>query len=272
MWFLVITLFWVVMNVLLWRSEMGGSEDAGSPLPAAAVWERMLTAPDESSLEIYRQGRKIGYCRWAPKVEEVLTAPPADAEAEPEGRVKGITGYTLFLDGNVLPGEDAQRLRFSWQAELGPNQEWRTMKLRLIQRPNLWEIRADAATQTLTLRLGEEPGGWERRFTFAELLEPASVLAALGLPLPPGVVSALLPGATAMNPKEISLGLTWEARREWVRIRSARAPAYRLRARLLDKYEATAWISRVGEILRLELPGEVALVNEALPVLRDKVR
>jgi len=36
---------------------------------------------------------------------------------------------------------------------------------------------------------------------------------------------------------------------------------------VLDKYRAVVIVSRVGEILRVELPGDVVLVNEAIASL-----
>jgi hypothetical protein len=42
---------------------------------------------------------------------------------------------------------------------------------------------------------------------------------------------------------------------------------YRLQARLLDRYQIVVVVSRVGEILRVELPNGLLLVNEALSTL-----
>src|SRR5258708_25535382 len=62
---LLITLFWLTMNYLLWRSEFGGRGETGSAVPVETIWRKILTAPDNSSLEIIHQGTKLGYCRWA---------------------------------------------------------------------------------------------------------------------------------------------------------------------------------------------------------------
>jgi hypothetical protein len=267
-WFLAITLFWVTMNVLLWRSEMSVGKDAGSPLPAASVWERMLTAPDDSTLDIFRRGTKIGYCRWIPRVEEELApgAPEAVDGTGPEGSVKRITGYGLTLDGNFLVGDEGQRLRFSGTVELDARQNWRTFKLRGTVRPNTIEISADAARETVTFRMGDDPKAWQQTFAFKDLSQPEAVLNAFGLPLPPGTLQSLMPGGRQLDPAKLSLGLNWEARSDWLKIGSTRTRVYRLKARLFDKYEASAVISRVGEILRLELPEAVILANDALPL------
>ena len=44
----------------------------------------------------------------------------------------------------------------------------------------------------------------------------------------------------------------------------SRARVYRIEAQLFDRYRASIIVSRVGEILRVELPGNVILANEAL--------
>jgi hypothetical protein len=61
-----------------------------------------------------------------------------------------------------------------------------------------------------------------------------------------------------------SLALKWEAHREWLRIGQNRVRVYRLEARLLDRHRIIVLVSRVGEILRVELPGELRLINDVL--------
>ena len=62
----------------------------------------------------------------------------------------------------------------------------------------------------------------------------------------------------------LSLGLQWAARNDWLKIGHAQVRVYRLQARLLDRYQIVVVVSRVGEILRVELPNGLLLVNEAL--------
>src|SRR5215470_10665864 len=93
--FPVITLFWVTMNVLLWRAEYGGGKEPGSPVPVEVVWEKMLSAPDDSTLEIRWNGRKIGYCRWVPNVHgDVTVKKPAVRPPDLEGRIRQVSGYS----------------------------------------------------------------------------------------------------------------------------------------------------------------------------------
>jgi len=265
LYFPLVTLFWVTMNVLLWRSEMGRAREAGSPVPAPLVWNKMLTAPDDSSLQIFYQGRKLGHCRWAPNVgAELATGKTGTEDYEVEGRVRKPSGYTVDLDGSALVGEPPQRLRFNCHANFDTNHVWRQMSLRLTMRPNVLEIRADDAAQTLAVRLDSQNSVWQRTFTFAELARPETLLGAFGGPLALGWLADAAREAGPVAPKQLALGLNWQARNDWLKIGHTEARVYRLQARLLDKYQAVLVLSRVGEILRVELPNGLMLVNEAL--------
>lgn len=274
-WFPSVVLFWLTMNVLLWRSEMRAGKDAGSPVPVAAVWERVLTAPDDSALDIFQAGKKVGNCRWVPRVNEDVPgadAPPPDDPNAPEGRVKRVTGYTVTLDGSLAVDDSRKHLRFTVELGLDARQQWRTFRLRCIRRPDTWEIAADAATETATFRMGDPPNQWEQRLTFAQLSEPQAVFAAFGLPVPPGWLPTFLPPGLPAATNRLALDLHWDARMDWMNLGSAQARAYRVRARLFDKYEVAVMISRVGEILRLELPNQIRLVSEALAGLGTSPR
>ena len=147
--FVLMATFWVLMNVLLWRSEYGRKNSVGSEVPLETVWRRMLTAPDTSSLEIRHHGIKIGFCRWGASVSERVAASgqPADDNG-PEGMVRNVTGYRIDFGGNVIiMSEKTGRLRFDLSAGFSTNQEWREFSLRTTLRPSAWEIHATAADQ-----------------------------------------------------------------------------------------------------------------------------
>src|SRR5437773_3244856 len=85
-YFPLIALFWVVMNVLLWRAEFGGGNEAASAVSTEVVWQKILTAPDDSTLEISLNGKRIGYCRWVANVgEELATGKISSEDYVPEG-------------------------------------------------------------------------------------------------------------------------------------------------------------------------------------------
>ena len=92
-------------------------------------------------------------------------------------------------------------------------------------------------------------------------MEPASLAGALGVPF---AENFGLDGSPLLGLKNAALDLQWTARKDWLEIGRSKVGVYRLQARLLDQYQAVVIVSRVGEILRVELPNGVRLVNDAL--------
>jgi hypothetical protein len=271
LYFSAVILFWVTMNILLWRAEMGGQHGkSGSPVPPDLVWTRILTAPDDSSLEVYQRGRRLGHCRWWANITEAQNQNQQNPGTESiEGRVERITGYTLDLEGNILINTNQPRLRFTWHSEFGTNKAWRNMSLKLYARPLTIDVKADAAAQTVTVARRDDESTWEQTFTFGDLSKPDKLLGALGLPFGGLLLAGLpaMPSGDLGSIAKLDLGLNWEARNDWLEAGNARVRVYKLQARLFDKYHAVVHVSRVGEILRLELPGDVLLVNAAFSKL-----
>jgi len=262
LYFPLIALFWIVMNVLLWRAEFGGGSEAASAVSTEVVWQKILTAPDDSTLEISWNGKRIGYCRWAANIGEELAAGKVSSEDYvPEGMIRRLGRYTLDLEGNVLLGQPASRMRFNLHLQFATNHVWRQLALRVTSRPSAWEIRTSAEEETLSLKYEDPSGQWSRTFTYDELQRPRQLMEEFGGPLP---LALLGPVAGLEQQKNLSLGLQWSARNDWLKIGHAQVRVYRLQARLLDRYQIAVVVSRVGEILRVELPNGLLLLNEAL--------
>ena len=260
--FVLIAGFWLTMNLLLWRSEFGQTGHPGSLVPVGMVWQKILTAPDDSSLEILQDGKRVGRCRWQANVgEEIAAGKVAPDEFELEGMVRQLAGYTIDLEGTLLFEELEKRLRFNLHAIFSANHNWQEFTVRGGVRPMSWELRSVASKETVTLKVDDENGKWDRAYRFEELRDPQTVLRDFGVPAFLGLLGGQmkLPNASAL-----SLGLNWEARNDWLKIGRSAARVYRLEARLLDRYRAVVFVSRVGEILQVELPDNIVLVNEAL--------
>jgi hypothetical protein len=262
--FSLIALFWVVMNVLLWRAEFGGGREFGSAVSTEVVWQKILTAPDDSTLEISANGKKLGYCRWSANTgEEIATGKVGSDDYPPEGMVKQLNRYTVDLEGNILPGQPTGRVRFNVHLDFATNHVWRDLSVRLATRPAVWAVHSAAVDRTLELKYEDESGKWSRTFSFDELRDPRIWLEEFAGPVPLallGPVSGLELGKT----QKLALGLNWEARNDWLRIGHSQVRVYRLQAHLFDRYQVVVILSRVGEIMRVELPNGLLLVNEAL--------
>lgn len=260
-----VTLFFVTMNVLLWRSEFGAHRQPGSAIPSDVVWQKVLTAPDQSSLEIRHHGKRIGDARWVPSLAEAAP-PPTDnpGELPPEGMVNQISSYNIDCDGSIAL-EELNRLRFTLHVSLNTNHSWLEFSLRLSLRPSAWEFHSVASEQSFSFKREDETGKMERTFRFSDLQNPEKFLQQFGGPLLPGALKAMgFPFNPASPSAPASLGLSWEARNDWLKIGPTRMRVHRLQARLLDRFQALFFVSPVGEILRIELPDDLVLVNNGL--------
>jgi hypothetical protein len=225
------------------------------------VWEKILTAPDNSSLEITHHGEKTGHFGWAANVGQELAAGKIGTdEGPPEGLVETLSNYRIDVEGNLALADFANRLRFDFNVKFSTNHAWQEFNLRVTMRPSLWELRSQASEEAVHLRMEDETGKSERAFKFVDLQNPEFLAHEFDLPLPFIGAMGLSAGRKSTNP--LSLGLVWEARNDWVTIGHTPVQAYRLKTKILDRFPIVIMVSRVGEILRVELPDEWVLVNE----------
>src|SRR5215471_17677370 len=136
--FLLITLFWLTMNVLLWRREFGADRAARSPVPVPLVWQKILTAPDSSSLVIIAQGRRVGICHWITAISEEWAS--VSEENVPSDMPRKVRGYRLRLEGSALVEAWTNRVRFEGNLRLDRNRQWQELSARLGLRPMVWEV------------------------------------------------------------------------------------------------------------------------------------
>ena len=261
--FLIITLFFVLMNVLLWRAEVAGRNKIGSTVPIETVWQKMLTAPDISSLEIRHRDKKIGFCRWIPSVPERVDGEIPNVNSVPEGMVKEPVGFDIDVSGNLALDEQT-RLRFSIDLKLSTNQVWQEFVVRLNLRPSQWELHSIASEKVVRFVADEGGRRQERVFKFQDLRNPQKILGAVAGPLVPSLLGMMGLPMDLSQIQDEAKRLQWEARNDWLTMGNARIRVYRVTMKLLERYEVDVIVSRVGEILRVELPEDVSLVNEAL--------
>lgn len=269
-WWVFVTVLFVGMNVLLWRSEFGPRHLVGSRVRPQVLLERLLKSADASDLEIRHRGVKIGRARWAPSLVE-LPQPAQASAVRPDGMAGEVLGYQLDLDGQLLL-KDPPRLRFSLRLNLKPDYTWTRLVMRVVvsmpEAPRALDLEAeaDAAQQTLRLRpalFSADQGAEEEVIPLADLQNPERLLSRLGAgPVAVGLAGLGLP---LKNLGTGAGGLEWEAvRGHRLPLGRARVPVYWLRARLLNRDLLSLYVADSGEVLRAELPNEVTLVNEKI--------
>jgi hypothetical protein len=256
----VITVFWLCMNFLLWRSEFGWRNHVGAKIPVSVVWKKILTAPDKSTLEIFHHGKKIGRCQWSAIIGEdaavgrMLTdgLPLDDAAQRP-------STYRIEFGGSLAVIDGPARLGFTVSLTFNTNETWQEFNARLQLRPDTWYVSSRASEKTVRLRMEGEDENSDRIYKFSDLQNPRFLVQEFQLPVSLQLLDALgisIAGQSATP----DVGLKWEARDDWVTIGHTSVRAYRLQARLFDRFRVIVMVSQVGEILRVELPDELVLV------------
>ncbi|HMJ89611.1 MAG TPA: hypothetical protein VK530_07325 [Candidatus Acidoferrum sp.] len=265
-----VTVFWLVMMTLLWRSESGFGKPMGAKIPPQLVWHKILTAPDPSTLEIRHGTNRIGYCRWRADVgQELATGAVMFDEADPvEGMVRNLTSYTLDVDGNIAVPDVAQRARFVFNLTFDTNRVWKHFMLRVTLRPDIYEISANSTQKVLRVFVDAGADKFTREIPFADLQDPRKILLEFGGPALPLMFGIMGPPPATDTNAVATLPIKWEAQNDALMLGGNSIRAYRLKATLLDRYRATFYVSPVGEILRVELPQRVHLINDVISGLR----
>ena len=263
---IVVTGFWLTMNVLLWQTEFGSRKNGGT-VPVETVWEKILTAADDSSLTIFHEGKLVGACHlrtavgeeWSRISDENMPAGPPDKER----------GYHLRVDGSAVVPELTNRVRFEGELKLDKNREWQELSTRVTMRPVTWEVHSVAAQRTVHLKGQGLEGDFDVVLQFSDLKNPAVLTYKLLGPTAAELAAEAGLKTAPNDPSVPALGLKWEAQEDLIRIGRTSVQVYRLRTRVVGRYEVSVIVSRAGEILRVELPGGVTLVNDRLAATGD---
>ena len=192
---ILLAMFWLTMTYLLWRSEYVGHTQVGSAVPVELVWRKVLTAPDNSSLEIRHHGAKVGYCRLASNIgQELASGKFMNEGLPPDANPAHAAGYRLDMEGNVAIDDVPGRLRFDFELKLNTNQDWQEFNLQLRRKPTVWQIRSIEKEQAIHLLVDDQHGGRvEQVFKFSDFQNPQFLLQEFDMPAALGLLGALAP-------------------------------------------------------------------------------
>jgi hypothetical protein len=257
--FFFIATFWAAMNFLLWRAEYG-SHGGGEPVPTALVWRKILTAPDTSSLSIYQDGERSGFCEFSTSTETEMAA--LDEDRPPPEGFTARAGYQIRLNGNTSLGDFTNRLRFDGKLSFSSSRRWRELNLKLSSHTAAVEIHSFATNQTVHLKITSDGGVIERDLAFADLADPDALLREFAGNFGGGLLNALDLPVLPQDSTALAQNIHWEARRDRLKIGNEPVSVYRLETRVLD-HPIVIYVSTLGEILRVELPdGLIATLDE----------
>lgn len=263
---IVITLFWIVMNVLLWRSEYGTTRPGSAPVPPELVFERILTSPDPSTLRVIHRGERIGLLRWIPTVIEGTKPQGASQLEGPEGMVTETLGYRIEVDFTHQALPLAERWRFALHTDLDTNRMVQDLRVRWNRRPMTFEVDASSSLESVVVRVLEgTETRFEQTFKTKELESVPSKLSSWSAWLP---VNPLF--QDLFDPTRWQESWKWEAFQDRLQIGGHGVRVYRLETRLLDVWDVVAHVSRAGELLRVDVANEVSFVNNDIPGLGNR--
>lgn len=254
--FVLVAIFWLAMNILLWRSEYG-SQNRDLEVPLMLVWKKILTAPDASLLTVYENGERMGFCELSTSVEQAM-ADLDEGKLPPEGLVKHA-GYKLRVNGNISFGDLTNRVKFNGQILFSSLQQWHEIRLKLIARNIVTEIFSVATNEMIHLKITGPDVSSDISFSISEVNNPSSLLK---------TVSRSFGAGDWLGGDEFSLlgrsavTVKWNAYRERLMIGRDPVTAFRLETRFLEN-RIVIHVSTLGEILKVELPnGIVARLEE----------
>ena len=258
--FLLIAAFWVVMNVLLWRAEYD-SHGVGVRVPVALVWQKMLTAPDISSLNVFQDGQRTGFCEFSTGVEQEM-ATLDEGKPVPEG-INTRAGYQIRFNGNMGLGDFTNRLTFNGQLGFSHRREWRKLELKVSSHSATVEIHSLADEQNVHLKITTDGVSAENVFTFDDLKRPNVLWRAFAGDLGGEWAAGLDLPVVPQTPDMLTQDIHWEAHLDRLALGGEAVPVYRLETRVLD-HPIVIYVSTVGEILRIEMPGGVTAAFDQL--------
>ncbi len=262
-----VTFFWLVMNILLWRWEYS-DQRPGQEVEAASVWQKILRSPDLAYLDIYKKNRwrrPLGSFRWSSEIVDTDFINTTSG-ATLDGMIRKATGYSIEISNGYLDLPELPRIRYKLQLDFDANIKWKTLRIDFRQVPVIATVSSTATNNTAEFNIDTGEQVTTRIIPFADLRQPSKV-AALSVELFTGSKQAapwveyLLQGLNPAAQLNYSADLEWKARYDWLPQVSSRIRVYRLEANLSGSKLLTIYVSRVGEILRIELPNEIVIRN-----------
>jgi hypothetical protein len=252
--FLAIAAFWITMNVLLWRAEFG-AHGGETPVPVALVWQKILTAPEDSSLSVFQNCDRMGFCQISTSVSQQM----ADLEENklPSEGFAARAGNQLHLTGNIAFGDFTNRFKFDGRIRFSAARQWQEFNLKITSRGVAVELHSLATNRTVRVKINNAGAALlDRELTFDELENPGALLPTFAGGFADGLLGAVdLPALTTGSAAQ---KISWDAQLARIKIGTESVPVFRVETRVLDR-PIVIDASTLGEILRVELPGGITV-------------
>ena len=255
--FLAIAVFWVTMNILLWHFEYG-ARGGDTEVPFQLVWHKILTAPDASSLSVYQDEDRMGYCEFSTSVGQQMAT--LDEDKPPPENFGTRSGYQIHVAGNVALGDFTNRMKFDGKVQFDIHHQWQELSFRISTHTAIVDIYSMATNKTVHFKINSDGIVTTRDLTFDQLANPSAIVRTFA-----GNFADMLFNVVDLPPfapDAATQPIVWDARRTRVKMGTESVPVYRVEGSALG-YSIVMDVSTLGEILRVQLPGDiVARIDE----------
>lgn len=244
----LILLFWAVMTVLLVRRTYFPTEAEHAVVPVKLVMQRHAAnhAPG-GTLTLMQGDRACGNATF------MLTDYPATGERK---------GYTWQVGGALNSGArgqlEAPAITWHFSGDFTDDERWERIGL---------AVRSRSADTTVTIgwKLGQDMPTIEVRKAKDLVMDTAQALAqAKGSPMMTGFggLTSMIPGFGGHSPA-VSLEhlIRLGAREASMTMGGRQRKAFVINLSLMSLYQAKAWFTEAGELVRVDLPQDYRLVD-----------
>ena len=224
------------------------------------VWRKILSAPDDSLLDIMQHGKRVGSCRWSTAVSEAFARMD---EAPTPGAAEKMRLYRLQLEGSATLPDISGRLHFECDLTLSNQVDWAEIRVATCTSGRwAWTFQSKAGDQSVRVSASDGEDTFDRAFSFSELQNPGALITSLAGPMATGMLDGFyLPSGSSGAAKHVP-PTTCEAHRDILNIGHQSVRVYRLNARIMNQFDIVVYVSDAGEIFRAELPDGIVLLHD----------
>lgn len=254
---IVLGLFWAAMLGLLCWSEFGGQRHLGTGASVETVWNKILTCPDSSAMNVKIDGESIGYCQWKPEIiEGGVRSTGSDDVENLEGMIRQVLGYNIQMTSSFGFPDSGERFRIGASVDFSDEKQWERLKLEFRNNDQSLAVQTSAAEKELQWTTDGETF----ELTYDQLRDPTKLFGRFGGPLAAMALSNVPFLPQGESTASLASSIKWKASYSWIKILNQRVRCYELSTRVFDS-QIKVFVSLVGEILRVELPSGIELIN-----------
>jgi len=257
-WFILI--FWVSVNLLLWRLEFGNTFFASEVISPDQFLFKVLTSPDYSMMVIKHHGTNVGEFNWMCDIVDAqnnLNRKLRDIE----GRIDTISSYSIRVELNLNHIEPLRNLKLGVDLNLSTNYVVNEFSAKLNLKPFSWRVSYNSAEGIFKITDLSLEKPKEFSISNNDINNPRKILETLGIT--PDIAAIFLPADLGMKINSFKRKLEYDCSLARIKIGNTYINGFKCQIKLSENSSIRIYINKVGEIIKIELPNYIVLLNRA---------